>query len=351
MKKMIITAIAVLLLFPAAVSRAYAQLKVPERPSTSVFQGAQGKQKTEISFDPSSGMVTLKLVVQDAHGYFIPGIHRDNFAVYEDGVLQTDATVEIEHAPVSLGLLLEYGGHQRGFNRDLVREVSRAAHQLLESLGREDSVAVWAYGDTVKQLADFSQAKEKEDTLIQDLMPPDVSETNLYDALTFALNRMKAVTRRRAIVLISTGIDTFSKTSYEATLEVAGRDNTPIYAIGLGHLAAWAVPFQSADNPLSRIDWPDVEHKIQEIARTSGGRFYSPDSTINLSPVYDDIMENLKVRYVITYRSSSGNTNGRHIVRVDLVDPKTGQPLKIVDANGKPVLANAIVNESYTASH
>jgi len=75
------------------------------------------------------------------------------------------------------------------------------------------------------------------------------------------------------------------------------------------------------------------------------------DASPEVRAVYDDIMENLKVRYVITYRSSSGNENGIHVVRVDLIDPKTGQPLKIVDANGKPVLANAIVSKSYTASH
>lgn len=101
-------------------------------------------------------------------------------------------------------------------------------------------VAIRAYGNTVNQLADFSQAKEQQDTLLMDLMPPDVSETNLYDALTFALNRTKAVTRRGAIVLISTGIDTFSKTRYEATLEAAARDDTPICVISLGHLANWA---------------------------------------------------------------------------------------------------------------
>jgi hypothetical protein len=231
---------AFLLLAPVVASGAEGPLRIPERPATPLFRGEQGKQKTEISYDPRSGIVTLKPVVQDSQGYFIPGIHGDNFTVYEDGVRQTNATVEIEHAPVSIGLLIEYGGHQPGFNKDLVMEVSRAARQLLSALGEEDQVAVWAYGDTVKQLADFSPGRQSLDGFFLDLMPPGVWETNLYDALVYALNGMKAVARRRAIVLISTGVDTFSKTSYDTVLAAAANGDTPIYAIGLGHIADWS---------------------------------------------------------------------------------------------------------------
>ena len=55
-----------------------------------LFHGQQGKQRTEIHFDPATGTVTVKLLVQDPNGYFIPGIRRENFAVYVDGVRQDD---------------------------------------------------------------------------------------------------------------------------------------------------------------------------------------------------------------------------------------------------------------------
>jgi VWFA-related protein len=349
--RLISMGIVALWLIPVSDFAADGQLTIPQRPATSLFQGDQGKQKTEIDFDPSSGIVTLKFVVQDGQGYFIPGIHRDNFVVYEDGARQTNATVEIEHAAVSLGVLIEYGGHQRVFNKDLVMEVSRAGRQLVEVLSREDAIAVWSYGDTAKQLADFTQGGAHLDNLFLELTPPDVSETNLYDALLFALNRMKAVNRRRAIVLISTGLDTFSKASYENVLSAAGAGNTPIYAISLEQIVRSAPRFQGGANPLARVDWADVDRKLREIAKVSGGRFYSPENTIDLSAVYDDVMENLKVRYVITYRSANADTNRQHTVRVDLVNPTNGQPLQIVDANGRPVVANAIVQASYTPSH
>ena len=112
-----------------------AQIHVPNRPSTRLFQGEQGRQKTEIHFDPATQVVTIKMLVQDPNGYFIPNIRRENFAVYENGARQQNATVEIEHAAVSVGLLLEYGGRYESLNEALNQAVSVAANQLLNEIG------------------------------------------------------------------------------------------------------------------------------------------------------------------------------------------------------------------------
>jgi len=159
---------------------------------------------------------------------------------------------------------------------------------------------------------------------------------------------MQRVTGRKAIVLISTGVDTFSKANYEDVLKAVKESNTPVYVIGLGPVLLKAAELNGTVGPLSRIDWKRVESQLQEIARVSGGRFYSPDSTIDLSPIYDDIMENLKVRYVITYKSSTdADLRSPRTVRVELVNPRTGGPLQIVDASGRTIHANVIFQESY----
>src|ERR1700686_4261945 len=115
-------------------------IRIPDRSSTSLFKGEQGQQRTEIHFDPATGMVTMKLLVQDPNGYFIPNLRRDNFGVYENDVRQKNTAVEVEHAPVSLVLLLEWGGRYPGVNKVLASEVSMAARQLLEVTGREDEI-------------------------------------------------------------------------------------------------------------------------------------------------------------------------------------------------------------------
>jgi hypothetical protein len=103
--------------------------------------------------------------------------------------------------------------------------------------------------------------------------------------------------------------------------------------------------------PSSRIDWKRAKHELGEIARASGGRLYSPSISIDLSVIDDDIMENLKVRYVITYKSpAAGNLDSPRKVRVELVNPKTGGPIQIVDASGKTIHAHVVLEDSYVPS-
>jgi Ca-activated chloride channel family protein len=323
------------------------QVEVPNRPSAPLFKDGEGKQRTEIHYDPATGSVTMKLLVQDPNGYFIPNIRPENFAVYENGVRQNNVSVTIEHPPVTVGLLLEHGGRHPALNRDLNSEVSRAANQFLESLGGDDTAAVWTYADSVNQLADFTRDKPTLNHLVLELRPPDVSETNLWDALIFAINRTRPVAGRKAIVLVSSGIDTFSKSTYDDALKAARQADTPVYVFSLARVMQEDARLHGMT--AVRLDWNGAEKKLQEIAVASGGRLYSPDNTIDLSAICGDIVENLKVRYVISYKSSNRGIPGTpRKVRVELVEAGTANPLRIVDNNGRPVRARVIAEASYT---
>jgi Ca-activated chloride channel family protein len=323
-------------------------IHVPNRPEAALFQGAQGKQRTEIHFEPATGVVTLKTLVQDANGYFIPNIRRENFVVYENGVRQHNATVEIEHAPVSVGLLLEYGGRYQALNKAIGEEVSRAARGFLDEMGRNDKIVVWKYADTLEEVSGFSEGLDTLESRLAALRTPPISELNFYDALTSALARMGSVTGRKALIVISSGLDTFSKASYQTALSAARQSDTPIYVINIGPPLQADISLAGAPGPWARLDWRRAEQELQELATASGGRLYSPQSTFDLTGIYDDLMENLRVRYVITYRSTAtGDLNATRTVRVELVNPATGGPLEIVDANGKPVRFKVFVEDSY----
>lgn len=322
-------------------------LPFSNRSPTPLFKGASGRLQTEIHFDPTTAKVTLKLVVQDPNGYFIPNIRPENFVVYENGVRQNNISATVEHASVTIGLLMEHGGRYQGLSRKLVVDVSRAGLQLVDMLENKDKVALWIYGDSVKQLTDFSPPGKPLDNILLDLKPPELSETNLYDAVIFALKRMQSIAGRKALMLISTCVDTFSHATYDDVLDAA-RSGGPIYVLSLATIAHEDVVLHQMSELLNKIDWAGAENRMLEVARTSGGRLYSPKSTLDLSAIYDDIMENLKVRYVVTYQSSSGSKgNTPRTVRVELVDPKTGKPLQIMDQNGRPIHAAAIAQAMY----
>ncbi|MGG6498350.1 UNVERIFIED_CONTAM: hypothetical protein NY603_36030, partial [Bacteroidetes bacterium 56_B9] len=82
---------------------------------------------------------------------------------------------------------------------------------------------------------------------------------------------------------------------------------------------------------------------LQKIAVASGGRLYSPELTLDLGAIYDDLLENIRVRYVISYQSSlDADVNLPRTVKVELVDSRTGGPLKVSDANGRIVPVKVI---------
>ena len=327
------------------------QVRIPDRPPNSLFKGQQGKQRTEIHFDPATGVVTLKLLVQDLNGYFIPDLRRDNFVIYENEVRQNSGTVDIEHAPVSLALLIELGGRHPSLNKILASQAFDAGRQIVEATGREDKIAIWKYADRPELLRDFSTDHEKLINTLYSLQPPSVSEANLYDAVVSMLARMREMDGRKAVILLSSGVDTFSKVPLDEVVKRAAVSDTPIYAISFGQMLQRATDVLGAAAPSARIDWNRAERDLGEIARASGGRLYSPTTSVDLAGIYDDVMENLKVRYVITYKSSAtGNLNSSRTVRVELVNPKTGTPIQIVDARGKTIHAHVVLEGSYVPS-
>jgi hypothetical protein len=111
-------------------------------------------------------------------------------AVFENGVRQMSASVDVEHAAVSVGLLLEYGGRYQALNETLGTAVSAAADQFLNEIGKDDKIAIWRYGDSVQQIAEFSQLHDTLRDVLISSPQSSISELNLYDALIDTLSRM-----------------------------------------------------------------------------------------------------------------------------------------------------------------
>ena len=325
------------------------QIQVPNHPGKPLFAGEQGKQRTEINYDPKTGLVRLSLLVQDANGYFIPDIRRANFAVYENGVRQRDATVEIEHAAVCIGVLIEFGGHYHALNEASAATISTAVGKFADEIGSEDEVAIWKYGDRLEEVSGFSRGKDPLRQAAESLRSaPPFSELDFYDALIATLPHLEEQRGRRALLLFTSGIDTFSKASYADALTAAGRSDVPIYALNVGPVIRSDASLYGLNGPYTRLDWKGATQNLGYIARASGGRMYSPESSLDLAAVYDDLMENLRVRYVITYKSAARpEARGPRTVRVELVDSRTGGPLRIVDADAKPVHPRALAEGRY----
>jgi hypothetical protein len=294
----------------------------------------------------ATAQVTIKLSVNDPTGAFIPNLRPENFVVYENGVRQSGVTAEVEHAAVTLGVLLEGGGRYQQLNKILTTEIPYIARPLVETLKIDDTVGAFAYSDSLRPLFDFDHPNGAFAALFDALPQPVYSEANLYDALSGLLNRTAPLTGRQAVLLISTGLDTFSHTTFDDLRSQAERLKIPVYSIGLSDTV---VSILGAEGPLARINWKRLNDQLKTLSKVSGGRAYQRSAILDVRAIYDDMMEHFRVRYVLKYTPSNRNTvaSARNI-RVEIVNPRTGTPLRAVDASGKSVAPTVTVQASGT---
>jgi VWFA-related protein len=291
-----------------------------------------------------AAQVTIRLSVDDPSGSFIPNLRPENFVVYENGIRQSGVTADVEHAPVTLAVLLEGGGRYQQLNKILMTEIPYVARPLVELLKGDDTVAVFSYSDGVRTLFDFDHQSRNFAALFDALPEPVYSEAKLYDALVETLNRTAPMPGRKAVLLISTGLDTFSQTNFDAVRAQAERSKTRIYVIGLSDTVLSTL---GADGPLGKIDWKRSDEQLKTLSKVSGGRSYLRTATLDVRAIYDDIMEHLRVRYVLRYVSSGSDTpESARTIRVELVNPRTGAPLRVTDRSGKTITPTVTVQAS-----
>src|SRR5512143_3004849 len=191
----------------------------PEPPEQSKIpsQFKKGKDLPEgvVTYSTDAVTVTVDVSVLDNKGHFIPNIPADKFRVLEDNVPQKVTAISKGEAPLTIALVIEFSGQFQQAYSEPWYQTLQAAYGFVETLKPEDYVAVVPYDLRSEILSDFSTDKRKAYEAMQRLRIPAFSESNLFDALTDTADRMKDIEGRKAIVLIASGIDTFSKLTFD----------------------------------------------------------------------------------------------------------------------------------------
>jgi VWFA-related protein len=264
----------------------------------------------DIDVEARTGRVTVRLPARTFEDMLAPGVRPGRLHVYEDGVPQR-ASVDVEHAPVSIAVLMEMGGRSRELADVLETEAPSLVRPLLERLGPEDRLGLFTYDRQLRTVLDFGAPRESWAASLDRLEAPVFSEANLYDAALAVLERMQAQPGRRALILLTTGIDTFSQTSAADLMVRARVMGTPIYPLTLGDLVQHRV-FDQATGPLARVNWDAAERRCRDLAAASGGRVFTRVRSLSVPAVYDDVLERLRVTYVLSYASPRLAAHDRH---------------------------------------
>ncbi|MBN2432097.1 MAG: VWA domain-containing protein [Acidobacteria bacterium] len=248
--------------------------------------------------------VTVNVTVTDKRGNLIKGLTKDYFKVYEDGKEQEITNFFPDEAPLSIVLLLETSRQIQGLEYDYWY----ATLDFIRNLRREDYCALVTYDMKPRIAADFTLDKNK---IISEanvnLYFKGFNESNLSDAIIFVLERMAEVDGKKAVVLLSTGLDTFSKRNYDDAIEVAESSDTVVYAISMGQLVR--LRYETRMSDILQSDFRFADLRLKTFAKITGGESYFPRFATEYPAIFQNILLYLRYQYTLAYTPRNQDTD------------------------------------------
>lgn len=293
--------------------------------------------------------VQVDVAVLDNKGRFIPKIPGGNFRILEDDVPQKLVSFSTgQEAPMTVAMVIEFSNLFQSYWSQGWYETLTAAYGFVETLKPDDYVAVVAYDMRPEILSDFTTDRMKTQEAMQRLRIAAFSESNLYDALVETADRMSAIEGRKAIILIATGRDTFSKLTFDKARKGIQAAGVPIYAISI--LQAFRAMADAYMGPIARMDFLQADNQMRTFAKETGGQSYFPRFIGEYPGIYRSIEDSLRNQYSLAYHPTNQARDGKfRKIKVELVNPATNEPLRIVDEKGKALKYSIIAKAGYTA--
>jgi VWFA-related protein len=302
----------------------------------------------QVQFKADVDIVTLDVAVIDNKGHFIPGIPPGNFRLLEDNVPQQIRKVDMGEAPMTIAMVIEFSNRFQKYYSYAWFQTLQLAWGFAESLKPEDYAAIVAYDMRSEILTDFTTDKMKIREGLNRLQIAAFSEANMFDAVTDTADRMSDIEGRKAILLITSGIDTFSKLTYDQTRKKLQEAGVPIYSIGLMQMQR-----EMADAYMSgsqRMDFLQADNELRTFAKETGGAAYFPKFQGEYGQIFQMLHQALRNQYVLTYQPSNTKHDGAfRKLKVELVNPATNEPLPVKDEKGKPIKYQIIAKAGYKA--
>jgi VWFA-related protein len=293
-----------------------------------------------------SKIVNIDAVVYNKKtGQIINGLKKENFAVFEDGVKQNISSFTTPEAPITVTLVVEYSkwtemfgsASGRGFEPGTY-EVIRPVAQFLTKFIKppDDYASVIAFDLRPTPITDFTNDPARIQSTINILLRnyPAFRENNLFDALKFALLGGKGDTvvledskekyqeysgmvdvkaKRRAIILVASGIDTFSKINFGDARKIVQEAGVPIYVIGTANMFfKMYEPFlPPEDNVVTglpgRLTFLQAANQLKTFAKESGGAYFELTFPAEANAYVNSINALLRSQYNLAY-----DLNGPH---------------------------------------
>jgi VWFA-related protein len=333
----------------------------------------QKKQETKVekSIPPASISISTEVVNVEAvvynkkTGAIIQGLKKEHFEIYEDGVKQEVENFATPEAPVTMVLLLEYsklvdllGSPTGGYFEYGRVEILRPAYEFVNRFVQpKDFISIVAYDIRPTPLVDFTDDKGKLMQAVNLLIRnhPAFSESNMFDALKFVLRGgvgdavvleenksekaeyagLYEVNARTAILLVASGLDTFSKINYDEARKIVENSGVPVYVIGTGNLFLKKYDqYLDPGRGLEMYGIPDrmtllqAQNTLKTFADSTGGKYFPVTFPGEIPSVLQSIQALVRNEYSLGYTPTNTRKEGKRRkiqVKVNLgdqIDPK-----------------------------
>lgn len=228
-----------------------------------------------LQFSASVTLIEVYATVVDEQGRFVTDLTADDFEVLERGRRQTVSTFARGEFPLTVALALDRSWSMAGRPLALVRS---AAHAFLGQLREGDQALLLAVGSGVEEAAPLGTDRARQHLAVSQLAP--WGTTNLHDVVIAAVDRVQQGKGRRALVLLSDGVDRYSEATETMALDHARRHDVLVYPVALA---------------------PRVPAFFAALAAQSGGRALSTRDPAGLRAQLETVIRELRAQYLLGY--------------------------------------------------
>jgi Ca-activated chloride channel homolog len=269
-------------------------------------------QQAQPAIRSTTELVKVELSVADKSGTFVSGLKQTNFRILDNGVERPIAFFAPVEAPAQVLVVVEtspavYLIH----NQHLF-----AAYELLGGLGADDQVALITYDASPHPILAFTPNKAALNAALGQIQYTlGSAQLNFYDSVSTALDWIAPAAGKKALVLLTTGLDSSPPARWDALVQKLRGEDAVIFPVALGgslrHPAdkkgkaakkarnAASQPDTSASDPENPLSWGKADAALNALATATGGRAYFPESANDFVAIYHEIASALRHQYVI----------------------------------------------------
>jgi Ca-activated chloride channel family protein len=258
--------------------------------------------------------VQLDVTVIDQNNTPVMNLKKDDFSVFEDKIKQAVESVNREEVPVSFGMVIDTSGSMRS----KLQTVSDAAVSLVKQMRVDDEAFVASFKAEAELVQDFTADRRELEDAISGLYTS--GGTSLLDAIiaTADYAQAQAKRRRKALVVISDGLEKNSSSKEKEVMDALKEDEVQVYLVGF-------VDEEMEEKSLfGKSPAKKAKDLLSRIADDSGGRAYFPKDISEIPAIAAQIAKDLRTQYVVSYYPSNSNKDGAfRTVQVNVNSPSS----------------------------